>query len=138
MTRNLIMQAYGNGIALGISGNQSQINYVANFLYNWKATEGEAIFMSDNFAFVLSDEKRLLNAFFHATMNHYAKKLGNKFEGKKDGFKKLALLRAKNRFDEIERETFIPENETRNMELCPIGNDDFSSPPEKSQEVSNG
>ena len=103
---HLILQHYGNGIAIGIAGTPDEINRIANGLYFSAATESEPHFMSDNFAYVLSDEERLTR--------YYSLKIAARLkrEGRLPTWKKsvaAAIPQAKKAYASLKWEDFLPK-----------------------------
>lgn len=100
-----ILQHYGNGIAIGLAGTADQINRLANGLYFSKGTESEPHFMSETFAYVLSDEERLTR--------YFTLKIAARFkrEGRFPTWKKsvaAALPLAKAEYAALKWEKFLP------------------------------
>ena len=130
--KNLTLQYYGNGFAMGITGkNKADIEQTANRFFNWGATESETHFMSDTFGYVLTTEAKLVR--FFALM------ILNRLMGKVD-FTPRALRRvlamkrwahvsklAQEKFNAIGKDTFIPEAFIQ-AETFQIGNMDYSAP----------
>jgi hypothetical protein len=60
----LVQQPYGSDIALGIYGNtREEIQIEANNLYNYGVTNSMPHYYSDNFAYVLTSQNRILKGF---------------------------------------------------------------------------
>jgi hypothetical protein len=70
---NIIISAYGNGIAVGLHGTKEEIEKNFNRFFNWGATgQGELGSylheLSDNFSYFLSTEADMLRAMTYETM----------------------------------------------------------------------
>lgn len=98
----LVKQHLNGKFVLGITGPKQLITEFANRLYNYEATDSGLNFMSENFIYIHTTEKRLkrgLVSIFEAAADW----------GKQDGVKKTlqAKNRAKNLMDSIIREDFL-------------------------------
>lgn len=70
---NIIISAYGNGIAVGLNGTREQIERTFNRFFNWGATGsgelgGYLHDLSDKFSYFLSNEKNMLRALTSETI----------------------------------------------------------------------
>ena len=104
MKPSLLIQNYGNGIAIGISGLPDDVEYLGNQLYNWGITESNPMEMTLNFAYVLSSMEKL---------GSYLKENGQHINLKnldEEGYG-IALFpyKTKNILIKIRAEKFLPE-----------------------------
>lgn len=105
----LIRQNYGSGIALGVEGDRQEVERFSNLFYNWKGTQSDPIWMSDTFAYLLTDEPRFFKAYTGMFTSSLAERVGNEYRGKSGGVFKRAVARAKVKFDKIPEEKFLPD-----------------------------
>ena len=118
---NIVISAYGNGIAVGLNGTREQIERTFNRFFNWGATGigelGDYLHdLSDNFSYFLSTEADMLRAMSYETMTkwqdspvseqykarprHYKKPNGSKF-------RRDAEQAARAEFESFSRESFM-------------------------------
>jgi len=132
MKTNLVLQYYGNGFAVGISGTKQAITEAANRFFNWGMTESEPHFTSDTFAYVLSDEPRMVRFFALMTLLRMGV-VKNISDAK--GLRRILAARRWNhvianataKVAALPKETFIPEAFlSPEAEAYQIGNMDHS------------
>ena len=117
----MLIENYGNGIAIGIGGEAEDIRCLSNQLYNWEVTASEPMHMTENFAYVLSSIEKL---------GAYLKENGFHVNLKNLETGGVAILRyvAGNRLVKIRAEKFLPERVDFNFEVFGTGKIDNSLP----------
>lgn len=106
------VQPYGSMLAIGISGkNISDIEQAVNLLYNYKGIEGEAVFLSDTFAYVLTSEEQFFNGLYCKALSSLQKRKCNKrivHKGHRISVLPwLADTKARLQFSKLTKEKFI-------------------------------
>jgi hypothetical protein len=118
---NIIISAYGNGIAVGLNGTREQIEKTFNRFFNWGATgQGELGSylheLSDNFSYFLSTEADMLRAMTYETMTKWQDspvsdqyKARPRFHKKPNGkkFRADAVQAARDEYESFSRESFM-------------------------------
>jgi hypothetical protein len=118
---NIIISAYGNGIAVGLNGTKEQIERTFNRFFNWGATGvgelGSYLHeLSDNFAYFLSTEADMLRAMTYETMTRWQDspvseqyKARPRFHKKPNGekFRADAVQAARDEYNSFARESFM-------------------------------
>jgi hypothetical protein len=118
MKVKLVIQRYGNGLALGMSGRKEDIERQANILYNYKITNAEPIWMCDNFAYILTSDELLfegmkLKAKVSMIGTRFAKR--QIYKGKRMCMiEMLSNEKARRQISELVTETFLNESENQN------------------------
>lgn len=84
---NIIIQSLGQKIFVGIfSKSLNDIDLQFNSWYNWKATNGDLLWISDDapnyFAYILSTREHYLEYLFNVLENRFALKTGLELESK--------------------------------------------------------
>ena len=118
---NIIISAYGNGIAVGLHGTREEIEKNFNRFFNWGATGigelGSYLHeLSDNFSYFLSTETDMLRAMTYETMTRWQDspvsdqyKARPRFHKKPNGtkFRADAEQAARDEYESFSRESFM-------------------------------
>lgn len=132
------LQPYGSMLAIGIQGKPDDIVQAYNGLYNFNAIDGELQYCCDTFAYVLTNEEKLLRGLTAKAHNS----LQRKYENKETGFNlrivrngkrisplpTLARMKAERQIESFTRELFLHDDSTpiKHTEFT-RGNNDFES-----------
>ena len=123
---NIVISAYGNGIAVGLNGTRAQIEKTFNRFFNWGATGigelGDYLHdLSDNFSYFLSTETDMLRAMTYETMTKWQDspvseqyKARPRFHKKPNGtkFRSDAVAAATAEYESFPRESFMLQMKT--------------------------
>lgn len=117
MKIKILTQRYGNGVAIGFSGDKKEIERHGNFFYNYKITNSDPIWMCDNFAYIITTDALLLKGMIAKAL---VSLIGTKFskriiyKGKRISIlPKLAQEKAERQISEFVSQTFLNESEIR-------------------------
>lgn len=138
------VQSYGSILAIGIAGNnEDDIIQAANSLYNYKATNGDPIFISDKFAYILTDEHKLFQGLYCKALSSLQKTRCNKRILLKSN-KRVSVLpflaseKAKRQIAKLIKKKFIHDiGVVDNLEPYQTGNHDFENSDEKATLYAN-
>lgn len=117
MKVKILTQRYGNGLAIGMSGEKADIERQSNLFYNHKVTNSDPIWMCDRFAYILTTAEDLLRGM---TSKATVSLIGSKFAQRtiRDGKRvclvaRLAKEKAQRQIDAFYSETFLNDTEFR-------------------------
>lgn len=102
----LIKQEYGPYFAIG--GNQTEIYPLWLSLFNWGGTNGEIMWMADDFGYFLIERGKYFKGRISAFCNNHEKFWLNTHNGKL--IYKLALFKTQKEWDNIRGELFLNHN----------------------------
>lgn len=120
---NLVISFYGSEIAVGIEGTREEINQQFNRFFNMGGAAPNCTtsfcsedsdtgdnylhFMSDRFAYFLSDEEAMIKALETEQLMNMNAKSNPEHKGKKDGVLKEVKALASEIYKNIKRENFM-------------------------------
>jgi hypothetical protein len=117
MKLKILTQRYGNGLAIGMSGDKAEIERQSNIFYNYKVTNSDPIWMCDRFAYILTTEAALFAGMVtKATVSLIDSKFAVRTVrgGKRVCMvAQLAKEKAKRQIEAFVSETFLNDTEAR-------------------------
>jgi hypothetical protein len=100
--------SFGSQIALGIEGENPL--EIFNLFWNWGATNGEPVQETPKFLWFWTQSEKLEHALVLIMINRLLNE-GKGKKGKKKGVLKEAVKKAKEFFNQIQNEEFVPKAE---------------------------
>lgn len=103
----LVYCYFGNGIALGAYGPKEEIEATLNVLYNYKAHDDQARYLSDTFGYVLTNKDQLLRGLANGFVTELQSEKMDEPRAARKGIWELAQVKASEAFEKLEPEPFL-------------------------------